>query len=144
MTSQAAELLPVEGNWGGLFKMAGAILLGLSETHYPYEAALRLESAAHAYFRHNFPKRTLSLLQDWDGRTAVPEHLLNAITEAHAQRHESALIAAWLHLSLADYAGRQAEAQQADSLLLAGRHFKNAWLLDLICRFWGSTYAIVC
>ena len=144
MTGQATEPLRAEGDWGGLFKKVGAILLGLSEAHYPYEGALRLESAAHAYFRHNFPKRTLSFLQDWDGRTAVPEHLLNAITDAHAQGHESTLIAARLHLSLADYAGRQAEAQQADSLLLAGRYFKNAWLLDLICRFWGSTYAIVC
>jgi hydrogenase maturation factor HypF (carbamoyltransferase family) len=144
ITGRHSTPLLIEGDWGGLFKNAAAILLGMSEVHYPYEAVMRLESAAHAYFRHNFPKLTLSFLQDWDGRTAIPDYLLKAVAEAHSQGHEAALIAARLHLSLADYAGRQAEAQQADSILLSGRYFKNAWLLDLICRFWGSAYAIAC
>ncbi|HKK78203.1 MAG TPA: Sua5/YciO/YrdC/YwlC family protein, partial [Phaeodactylibacter sp.] len=127
---------------GRLFDAAAAMLLDMGRQTYEGEAAMRLEAQAHHYFRQNFPKRELSYLYERPMPAHLPRFLLQQLLKGKAEGVETPVLAARFHLTLADYVGRVAEQAAVERLGFSGGVFQNAWLVDLIQRFWKDRFEL--
>ena len=135
--------LHAEPEWQTLIKDATLLLLGIQQEAYPNEGLLKLEAAAHDYFRFNFPKRSLSFLNTPGVPLKnTPKLILESIAKCKSENHEVPLIAARFHLTIADFIGQQAAQHQVKKILISGRYFKNAWLLDLTQRLLTPSYTV--
>jgi len=127
---------------GRLFDAAAALLLDIGRQSYEGEAAMRLEAQAHHYFRMNFPRRELSYLNEQELPAHFPRFLLRQLLKGKAAGIETPVLSARFHLTLADYVGRVAEQSGVERLGFSGGVFQNAWLVDLIQRFWKDRFEL--
>jgi len=127
---------------GRLFDAAAALLLDIGRQSYEGEAAMRLEAQAHHYFRMNFPRRELSYLNEQELPAHFPRFLLRQLLKGKAAGIETPVLSARFHLTLADYVGRVAEQSGVERLGFSGGVFQNAWLVDLIQRFWKGQFEL--
>lgn len=125
---------------GRLFDGMASLILGIDKQSYEGEAAMRLENAAHKYFREN----GVSIFYSYLKEAELPENFTTFITRqilVDIQKgYDKHFLAAKCHITLAHYILNFANQHKFTTLAFSGGVFQNGWLVDLIILFMGDKF----
>jgi len=128
---------------GRIFDALAFFILGIDKHSFHGEAAMRLEEAAHRYFKHNKPTLYYSYLKEQDIKQMdFPEFLVQSVLLDIQKGYDAEFVAAKVHITLADYIKKTAEDLGVNKVAFSGGVFQNAWLTDLVILFMGDDFEL--